>query len=111
MYSAENYLWGLIGYGLGVILILLAAWGLARGWRWAVLRHGFLLVLAAVLLTPMQPYPDTQFLAPAVFVSVFEGLDRASDASFTRGLFPIGVVLTVLLVVYACCALLWRRFR
>lgn len=111
MYSAENYLWGWVGYGLGVALFLLAVWVFTRGLPWAWLRHGLLLVLAALLLTPMQPYSDTPFLAPALFVSVFEGMDRASEGGFTRGLPAISVVLVALLFIYACCALLWRRLR
>lgn len=111
MYSAENHLWGWVGYGLGVTLLLLAIWGLSRGLRWAWLRHGLLLVLAAVLLTPMQPYSDSSFLAPALFVSAFEGMSQISEPGFSRGLPAIGVVLVALLLFYTCCALVWRRLR
>lgn len=111
MYSAENYLWGWVGYGLGVILLLLAVWGITRGLRWPWLRHGLLLVLTALLLTPMQPYPESSFLAPAIFVSVFEGLSHGFASGFARGLPPIGVIVVVLLSLYTCCAVLWRRWR
>lgn len=111
MYSAENYMWGWVAYGLGASLLLLAVWGFTRALRWPWLRHGLLLILAALLLTPMQPYPDSSFLAPALFVSAFEGLSRVSDAGFTRGLPPIGVVLVALMFIYGCAAVIWRRLR
>ncbi len=109
MYTAENYFWGLVGYGLGALLILLALWVIARSWRWWWLRHGLLLVTAVLLLTPMQPYSDSSFLAPALFVSVFEGMSRMPETGFGRGLLPIGVVLVAALALYACIALVVSR--
>lgn len=111
MYSAENYLWGWVGYGLGVFLLMLGVWGMMRRLRWSWLRHGLLLVLAALLLTPMKPYADSPFLAPAVFVSVFESLGALPESGVTRGFLAIGVVLAVLLLLYGGCVLLWRLRR
>lgn len=111
MYSAENHLWGWVGYGLGVTLLLLAVWGATRWLRWSWLRHGLLIVLAAVLLTPMQPYADAWFLAPAIFVSVFEGMSTVSEGGLMRGMPAISVVLLAMLVLYSLVALLWQRVR
>lgn len=108
MYSAENYMWGWVGYGLGVSLLMLAVWGITRGLRWSWLRHGVLIVLAAILLTPMQPYADSSFLAPAIFVSVFGSMSTLAEGGLMRGVPAIAVVLVAMLVLYAGFALLWR---
>jgi len=69
-----------------------------------------LLISAAFLFTPVTAYQDDAHLAPAFFVSVYEGvlLSGANDG-FQRGLAPIIAVLIFALLIYAVGRLLWAK--
>lgn len=104
MYSAENYLWGMVAYYFGAALVLFCCWRFTRwiGWQW--LRFGLLVLMAVLLLMPFTAYPDMDFFAPAWFVSLFEGLTKATEQGALRAGVPLLVAEIVALVVYITVA-------
>ena len=99
MYSAENYFWGWVVYATGVSLMLLVVWYWMRNLGVAAIRHIVLLLLAVIFLTPVSAYPDNPFLAPAFFVSLFEGL-FVEDGGYQRGFAPLLAVACGVLLLY-----------
>ena len=110
MYTAEDYLQGWIAYSIGGLFLLFFLWYLLRKVRYAAVRHIFLLTSAACLFTPVTAYRDDAHLAPAFFVSLYEGvlLSGANDG-FQRGLAPIIAVLIFALLIYGVGRLLWAK--
>lgn len=111
MYSATNYLWGWIAYGAGAFCILGVLWYLLRNLKLAAFRHILLLLVAAVLLTPVEAYTDDPHLAPALFVSVFEAFTAEVEGAYNRGLAPILAVASGLLLIYLVARLGIRLVR
>lgn len=110
MFSAEDYLQGWVVYCIGVACILLFLWLVLRKSAWTTLRHLILLLSASVLLTPVTAYPDDSHLAPAFFVSLYEGVMKSgSDMGFQRGLAPIIAVALFATIFYGLLRLLWSR--
>ena len=110
MFSAEDYLQGWIVYSIGVASILLFLWLVMKKSAWTTLRHLILLLCASVLLTPVTAYRDDSHLAPAFFVSLYEGvLQSDADMGFQRGLAPIIAVALFAVIFYGLLRLLWRR--
>ncbi len=99
MYSGENYLWGIVGYYLGCILLLMFLVRFKDLLPGRHFRNHLILFIAAVILVPIKAYPDMNYLAPAWFVSLFEGLTGPDDMGFLRGAQPI---ITCYLVASAC---------
>ncbi|MDB2480396.1 hypothetical protein N9X17_03805 [Porticoccaceae bacterium] len=90
MYSAENYLWGWVAYSTGALCLLFCLWLLVRKIGIAAIRHSMLLLALVALFTPVTAYRDDPHLAPAFFVSLYEGLlASGDDLGFQRGLAPI----------------------
>lgn len=110
MYSAENYLWGLVGYYLGCLLILLYLWRFRKLIPGQFFRSLFLLFITAVILVPITAYPDGHYFAPAWFVSLFEGLTEATEQGYLRGAKPILTCYLVAVCLYIC-GLLFRFSR
>lgn len=109
MFSAEDYLQGWIAYSIGVGCLLLFLWLLLRKSAWTTVRHLLLLLSAAILLTPVTAYRDDSHLAPAFFVSLYEGvMVSGADAGFQRGLAPIIAVAIFALIFYFLARFLWK---
>ena len=110
MYTAENYLHGWIAYSIGGLFLLICLWYLLRNITYAAVRHISILTSAVFLFTPVTAYRDDAHLAPAFFVSLYEGvlLSGASDG-FQRGLAPIIAVLVFALLIYGVGRLLWAK--
>ena len=90
MFTAEDYLQGWIVYLIGASCLLLFLWLVLRKSAWTTVRHLLLLVSAAILLTPVTAYRDDGHLAPAFFVSLYEGVMLSgAEAGFQRGFAPI----------------------
>jgi|TARA_B110000967_G_scaffold25945_1_gene23727 hypothetical protein len=110
MYTAEDYLQGWIAYSIGGLFLLSFLWYLLRNLRFAVVRHVLILTAAAFLFTPVTAYRDDAHLAPAFFVSLYEGvLLSGANEGFQRGLAPIIAVLIFALLIYAVGRLLWAK--
>lgn len=112
MYSAENYLWGWVAYALGVACIVFVLWFWMRKTRFTTLRHLALLMVMTFLLTPVTAYRDDPHLAPAFFVSLYEGLLSSGDnVSFQRGLAPILALSFFVIVFYGLARFILARFN
>lgn len=111
MYSAENYLWGWIAYGIGVTCLLFVLWYWMRNLRFTTIRHLVLLFASVFLLTPVTAYRDDPHLAPAFFVSLYEGLLATGDnLGFQRGLAPILAFCFLAVIFYVLARFLISRF-
>ncbi len=106
MYSAENYHWGLVGYYLGSALLIMYAYRFRKIVPGRHFRNLLVLLIAVFILVPIKAYMDSDFLAPAWFVSIFEGLTEESEQAYLRGLQPIMVCYLVAVVIY----ILWAIF-
>jgi hypothetical protein len=101
MFSAEDYLQGWIVYSIGASCLLLFVWLVLRKSAWTTVRHLTMLLSAAILLTPVTAYRDDSHLAPAFFVSLYEGVMlRGAEAGFQRGLAPIIAVAFFTIIFY-----------
>ncbi|MGB0450374.1 MAG: hypothetical protein ACPGF6_07250 [Porticoccaceae bacterium] len=109
MFSAEDYLQGWIAYCVGASCLLLFLWLVLRNSAWITVRHILLLLAASILLTPVTAYRDDSHLAPAFFVSLYEGvMVSGADAGFQRGLAPIIAVAIFAILLYLLLRVLWR---
>ena len=102
MYTEENYFWGLVIYGLGVLLMMPAmikVTGFIMPWK--PLRVVLRVFFVALLVTPVYAYKDVEFLAPAWVVAPFELVRPTSEegpamafaafsAVFASGLLLVG---------------------
>lgn len=112
MYSAENYLWGWVAYGIGVACLLFVLWFWMRKLRFTTIRHLFLLLATVFLLTPVTAYRDDSHLAPAFFVSLYEGFLASGDnIGFQRGLAPILAFSFFAFIFYGLIRLIISRFK
>jgi hypothetical protein len=102
MYTTENYLWGMLGYYIGCLLVLLYLWRFRQLIPGRYFRGLFLLFIAAILLVPITAYPDGHYLAPAWFVSLFEGVVETTEKGYQRGAKSILVCYLGAAVVYLC---------
>ena len=101
MFSAEDYLQGWIVYSIGASCLLLFLWLVLRKSAWTTLRHLIMLLSAAILLTPVTAYRDDSHLAPAFFVSLYEGvMVSGADSGFQRGLAPIIAIAVFSIIFY-----------
>jgi hypothetical protein len=76
------------------------------------LRHLALLMVMTFLLTPVTAYRDDPHLAPAFFVSLYEGLLSSGDnVSFQRGLAPILALSFFVIVFYGLARFILSRFN
>lgn len=112
MYSAENYLWGWVAYSAGALCLLFCLWLLVRKIGIAAIRHIILLLATVALFTPVTAYRDDPHLAPAFFVSLYEGLLASGDnMGFQRGLAPIMAIGVISTMFYLISRLIIRRIR
>ena len=107
MYTAENYLWGLVAYYLGAVLVLFCCWYFRRWIGWRPVRHLLLVLISVVLLLPFNAYPDMDYLAPAWFISLFEGITKSTDEGYLRAGVPLIVACLVGIICYATGSTIW----
>lgn len=108
MYTDENYLWGLVGYYLGVLLLLIPAWWLTRRLPGFPLRALARCAAVALLATPMLAYPELKYLAPAWGVMFFDAFSPSQSGGLLRGVLPL---LAVFGVLYVTTLLVWLSLR
>jgi hypothetical protein len=59
------------------------------------------LIVVTIFFTPVTAHPDVTYLAPAFFVSLYEGLLSSEyEVGFQRGLAPILAISFFVTVVY-----------
>lgn len=112
MYSAENYLWGWIAYSSGALCLLVCLWLLVRKITVAAIRHVVMMLAVIIFFTPVTAYRDDPHLAPAFFVSLYEGLlASGNDMGFQRALAPMLAIAAIGLMFYSIVRLLISRFK
>ena len=89
MYNAENYLWGWIAYTSSVMCLLWVAMYLLRNIRFYYFPTALIVGGGNFLFDSVTAYTDNPYLAPAFFVSLYEGLIANGDVGFQRGAAPI----------------------
>ena len=109
MYSAENYYWGLIGYYLGCVMLILFICRYRKIVPGRHFRNLLVLFIATVILVPIYAYPDSSFLAPAWFVSIFESITAEVEQAYMRGVKPILICYVVAVCFYMIWAILGYR--
>lgn len=109
MYTPENYLWGMVGYYIGCLLVLLYLWRFRKLIPGRYFRDLFLLLVTTILLVPITAYPDGYYFAPAWFVSLFEGFTEATEQGYLRGAQPIAMVYLVSVILYFFWAIFGSR--
>lgn len=108
MYSHENYIWGLVAYGVGFICILPMVLIVTRKLiPWTVPRNLIRLFFVALLLTPVKAYTDMYYLAPAWMVAAFEFVRPTSVEGPARAVSVIVLSFGALVLAY----LLWLIVR
>jgi len=83
--------------GAACMALLCLLWWLRRSWRpgWLAL---FILVSAALLLTPAYPQPGVPTMAPAIVVAAFQILTEGVDAA-QHALKPLGAMLVLAVII------------
>lgn len=110
MFSIESYLWGWAVYSVGVLCLLSLFWLLIRKIALGWIKHLLLILFLVIFFTPVTAYPDNPFLAPAFFVSLYEGiLIGQKDIGFQRGLAPILAVSFISIILYSIVSPILRR--
>ncbi|MGE3298417.1 MAG: hypothetical protein AB7I68_13840 [Porticoccaceae bacterium] len=111
MYSEENYFWGLVGYYLGVLLVLAPLWRITRPLPGFPLRALARVAVITLLATPMFPYRDLHYLAPAWGVMLFDAIGPERGDALLRGVLPLLAVFGLLYVMTLGVWLTFRRRR
>jgi uncharacterized membrane protein YccC len=112
MYSVESYLWGWAAYSVGVLCLLGLFWLLIKKIASQWIRHLLLILFLVAFFTPVTAYPDTPYLAPAFFVSFYEGIFLShKEMGFQRGLAPILAVGFIAIILYSLVLPILRRKR
>lgn len=94
MLSESSYMSAIYAYsGAAILAIIFMGWWLRRSWRPAWLAL-FLLVSAALLLTPAFPRTDVATMAPALVVAGFAFFTEGYEAA-EHALRPMGATLAV----------------
>ena len=80
-----------------------------RNLRFSWVRHILIILAAIFLLTPVAAYTDDPRLAPAFFVSFYEGFVSNPDTGVQRGAAPIVALMVLGLAGYLLLRLLvWK---
>lgn len=91
MLSESSYMTAIYIYiGAACLMLLCMAWWLRRTWHPALVAL-FVLLAAALLLTPAFPRPDVATMAPALIVAGFQFFTDGYDAA-EHALHPLGVM-------------------
>ena len=111
MYTADNYFWGLVAYYVGALIVIWYIYWLLARVSHRHIRNTVALLFVAILITPVQAYPDPQLhqLAPAFLVYLFEGLVYTNQQEPVRGLLSILLVYLLLLIGYG--GWLWWQYK
>ena len=109
MYSAENYFWGWVVYTIGAMCLLSCTWYLLLKLTNSVLRQSAMLVAVAFLMTPVTAHRDDFHLAPAFFVSIYEGL--VTGVGYQRGVAPILAMTVLALISFAVIKFILNGIR
>ncbi|MFT7267178.1 MAG: hypothetical protein ACI9LL_000545 [Porticoccus sp.] len=100
MYSVENYYWGLLGYYLGSLMVMSFLFRFRGIVPSGHFRNLLLIFIATVLFAPIYAESGSDFLAPAWFASLIEGVSGEPEQSYFRGAFTIFIWYFLALISY-----------
>ena len=95
-----NYILSYFVYLLGASFLIVGVRILFLQSSKRYFRDLCMIILAIVLLTPINAYVGEQYYAPAIFISFYEGIFLSGVYGFQRGAAPILAVLLIVLCLY-----------
>ena len=95
-----NYILSYFVYLLGASFLIVGVRILFLQSSKRYFRDLCMIILAVVLLTPINAYVGEQYYAPAIFISFYEGIFLSGDYGFQRGAAPILAILLIVLCLY-----------
>ena len=110
MLASQNYVWGWAIYLLGALGLLICWWRLTRAVPQFQWRFCARLVAGVILLTPYYAGPEQAEWAPALVITLLEGVFYGPEAMLRAGV-PILVTLLCAVLVSALVQLAWHRHR
>ena len=99
-----NYILSYFVYLLGASFLIIGARILFLQPNKRYFRDLCTIILAVVLLTPINAYVGEQYYVPAIFISLYEGIFLSADYGFQRGAAPILAMLLIVLCLYHAIA-------
>ena len=111
-----DYIFAYLVYFFGASAVIFGFWMMFSGSKAKYLRDISIIFIAVLILTPIDAYIGEEYLAPAFFVSIYEGIILKGNYGFQRGAAPIFALLAVVLLLYhigrlmyfvACWKLFW----
>ena len=95
-----NYILSYFVYLLGASLLVVGVRILFLQSNKRYFRDLCMIILAVVLLTPIDAYVGEQYYAPAIFISLYEGIFLSGNYGFQRGAAPVLAILFIVLCLY-----------
>ncbi len=95
-----DYIFAYLVYLFGACAVIFGCWMMFYGSKAKYLRDITIIFIAVVILTPIDAYIGEEYLAPAFFISMYEGVFLDGDYGFQRGAAPILALLAVVLIMY-----------
>jgi hypothetical protein len=95
-----NYILSYFVYLLGASFLIVGVRILFLQSSKTYFRDLCMIILAVVFLTPINSYVGEQYYAPAIFISLYEGIFLSGEYGFQRGAAPILAILLIVLCLY-----------
>ena len=110
MMSSENYLLGWLVYLCGAVGLLVCWWHVTRRVPQLQWRLFLRLLVAVLLLTPYNAGPELSEWAPALVMTLLEGIFHGPEAMLRAGV-PVLVALLCAVLIAALGQLGWQRWQ
>lgn len=95
-----DYILAYLVYFFGASAVIFGFWMMFSSAKAKYLRDVSIIFIAVLILTPIDAYIGEEYLAPAFFVSIYEGIILKGNYGFQRGAAPIFALLAVVLLLY-----------
>ena len=95
-----DYILAYLVYFFGASAVIFGFWMMFSSAKAKYLRDVSIIFITVLILTPIDAYIGEEYLAPAFFVSIYEGIFLNGNYGFQRGAAPIFALLAVVLLLY-----------
>ena len=95
-----DYIFAYLVYFFGASAVIFGFWMMFSSAKAKYLRDVSIIFIAVLILTPIDAYIGEEYLAPAFFISIYEGIILKGNYGFQRGAAPIFALLAVVLLLY-----------